>query len=304
MNKNKEGFGEFGYKLHERKAMEKGQFPTPLHIAELMALLPIQMEKGVIWNEKNEIQESSWEWYKDKLVHDPCVGTGNLFWPLKDKGAILIGNDIDLPSLETCKQRIPEAILTNCDVFRCVNPRLVIKDSKKKIVELDEKLQQLLVKEKPDSKEKKRIKDIPLEIEKRVKAIEESKLVKPWKYGLYCSEHTFYEPEETIKRLENKLRRDHEKFMEDVKKFQQEQIQEMRDKFNNGNPIYFNCDRCKTKVLDEEMGVCKCETEIKHYLCKKCTEQSWGTRKDGSLNIDELDISDLREAVEKRQNGK
>ncbi|CAI2172203.1 8022_t:CDS:2, partial [Funneliformis geosporum] len=71
---NKEQFGEFGYNLHKREAMKKGQFPTPLHICELMALLFVPKEQ-IKYNEKGEIDDSSFEWYKDRLVYEPCVGT-------------------------------------------------------------------------------------------------------------------------------------------------------------------------------------------------------------------------------------
>jgi len=283
MNKNKEHFGEFGYNLHKREAMRKGQFPTPLHIAELMAELVIP--KG--------------ESLEGKLVYEPCVGTGNLFWPMRDKGAILIGNDIDLPSLETCKQRIPEAILTNCDIWKCCNPRTTIKWTKKKMVELVEEQQQISLKEKLDRNDNKRLKLIPTELKELAEIIDKAKQIKPWKYGLYCSEHIFYEPEETIKRLEAKLTKDNREFMEKVKQFQQKAIKEKRDKENNGNPIYFDCHRCNKKVIDEEVGICKCQTKTKHLLCLDCQKQSWGTREDGRLDTRELDIDDLKEEIYK-----
>ncbi|CAI2172204.1 8023_t:CDS:1 [Funneliformis geosporum] len=140
-----------------------GQISTPSHIATFMAELIVGKDTDLT----------------DKTVLDPCVGTGNLLISLRGRGTILVGNDVDKEALETCKQRIPEAILTNCNIFLCVNPKLVIKDSEKKMVELHEEHRKLLSKEKLDKEETKRIKKISLEVEERIKLIEENKKVKP-----------------------------------------------------------------------------------------------------------------------------
>jgi ubiquinone/menaquinone biosynthesis C-methylase UbiE len=90
---------------------------------------------------------------KNKIILEPCVGTGNLLVPLIGKGAVLIGVDIDEEALKVCKERIPEAILTNCNTLLCYVPS---------------NNQNL-------------------------------------KYGRYCSQHIFNEPQETISRLERIL---------------------------------------------------------------------------------------------------
>jgi len=115
----------------------------------------------------------------DKIIGDPCVGTGNFFIPLIGRNAILIGNDIDKEALEICKQRVPEAILTNCNALTCFSPTSVIKRSFERIEELQKELSELTQKEKTDRKEKNRINKIPLEIEEAKKVIEKQKLRKP-----------------------------------------------------------------------------------------------------------------------------
>lgn len=88
-----------------KKLIPRGQFSTPLKIAQaLVKLASISMD------------------FKDKIIFEPCVGTGNLLIPFIGKGAILIGSDIDQEALEICKQRVPEAILTNCNTLFCYFP--------------------------------------------------------------------------------------------------------------------------------------------------------------------------------------
>ncbi|CAG8437985.1 8416_t:CDS:2 [Ambispora leptoticha] len=80
-----------------KKRIPPGQYSTPLKIAQCLAKLA---------SPKMD--------FKDKIIFEPCVGTG--------KGAILIGSDIDQEALEICRERIPEAILTNCNTLFCYVP--------------------------------------------------------------------------------------------------------------------------------------------------------------------------------------
>lgn len=88
---------------------------------------------------------------KDKIIFEPCVGTGNMLIPLIGKEAVLIGSDIDREALKICQAQVPEAILTNCNTLFCYIPN------------------------------------------------------KNLKYGLYCGEHIFSEPKESVSRLERVL---------------------------------------------------------------------------------------------------
>jgi len=88
-----------------KKWIPRGQFSTPLKITQHLAnLAAIQMD------------------LKDKIIFEPCVGTGNMLIPFIGKGAILIGSDIDKEALEICKENVPEAILTNCNTLLCYVP--------------------------------------------------------------------------------------------------------------------------------------------------------------------------------------
>jgi predicted RNA methylase len=146
-----------------RKRDKLGQISTPPHVATFMA----------------EIVSGKDEDLTDKTVLDPCVGTGNLLIPMRNRGAILIGIDIDREALEMCKERIPEAILTNCNSLLCFNPAKTLRMGKETIEELEKELSELNQKEKTDRKEKNRINKIPLEIERWKKNIEEANLKKP-----------------------------------------------------------------------------------------------------------------------------
>ena len=75
---------------HETKRYKKwsrsDQSSTPLKVAKNLARL-IETEMDL----------------QDKIVFEPCVGTGNLLVPLLGKGAILIGSDIDAEALSIHK---------------------------------------------------------------------------------------------------------------------------------------------------------------------------------------------------------
>jgi tRNA G10 N-methylase Trm11 len=88
-----------------KRRIPPGQISTPLKVAQALAKMT-SSEMDV----------------KDKIIFEPCVGTGNLLVPLIGKGAILIGSDIDQEALEICKERVREAILTNCNTLLCYVP--------------------------------------------------------------------------------------------------------------------------------------------------------------------------------------
>lgn len=89
----------------DKKWIPRGQCSTPLKVAQALAKMAFpEMD------------------FKDKIIFDPCVGTGNLLVPLIGKDAVLIGSEIDQEALEICKQRVPEAILTNCNTLLCYVP--------------------------------------------------------------------------------------------------------------------------------------------------------------------------------------
>jgi site-specific DNA-adenine methylase len=73
---------------------------------------------------------------KDQIIYEPFVGAGAMFLPLRNKGAVLIGSDIDIEALEICKQLVPEAILIYHDTLGCQNPARLIKRFQKEIEQI------------------------------------------------------------------------------------------------------------------------------------------------------------------------
>jgi site-specific DNA-adenine methylase len=108
---------------------------------------------------------------KDKIIYEPFVGAGAMFLPLKNKGAILIGSDVDLEALSICKQLVPEAILIHHDTLGCLEPNRNIKYFQKKIKAIQEKSQ----------KTKKQFAKNTEEIERLEKLIEKEKQRTPWR---------------------------------------------------------------------------------------------------------------------------
>ncbi|CAI2188039.1 18131_t:CDS:2, partial [Funneliformis geosporum] len=102
---------------------------------------------------------------KDKIIYEPFIGVGAMFLPLRNKGAVLIGSDIELEALEICKQLVPEAILIHHDSLGCLEPNQNIKHFQGKIEELR-------------NKPKLTAQDIA-EIERLEKKIEQEKLRTP-----------------------------------------------------------------------------------------------------------------------------
>ncbi|CAI2161368.1 10311_t:CDS:10 [Funneliformis geosporum] len=225
-----------------RKRDRLGQISTPPHIATFMSELIVGKDKDLT----------------DKTVLDPCVGTGNLLIPLRGRGAILVGNDVDKEALEMCKERVPEAILTNCNALMCYNPRQAIKTFQEKIVGLEKRKSELSSLEKLDKGESKELRDVP------------------------------NQPPETIKQLErvieNDKRKEREQFMSDLKKFRQAEIQKLRDLNNDGQPIYYACVWCKTQEIDEKIGQSK---DGSYPLCVSCWEGEWQGDFSG-LKVDDL----------------
>src|SRR5687767_14898184 len=76
---------------------------------------------------------------KDQIIYEPFVGAGAMFLPLRNKGAVLIGSDIDLEALSICKQLVPEAILIHHDTLGCLEPQQNIKHFQNRIKELQTK---------------------------------------------------------------------------------------------------------------------------------------------------------------------
>ncbi|CAI2194920.1 13951_t:CDS:2 [Funneliformis geosporum] len=113
---------KFTHELPNSSQREKfAQYSTPPHIAEFMVKLA------------NNCQEGD---FKDQIIYEPFVGAGAMFLPLRNKGAVLIGSDIDLEALEICKQLVPEAILIHHDTVGCLEPQSNIRHFQKKIEEI------------------------------------------------------------------------------------------------------------------------------------------------------------------------
>jgi hypothetical protein len=104
---------------------------------------------------------------KDQIIYEPFCGAGAMFLPLRNKGAVLIGSDVDLEALEICKQLVPEAILIHHDTLGCLEPNKSIQHFQKKITEIREK-----PKQKPSDND---------EIARLERNIEKQKQRTPWR---------------------------------------------------------------------------------------------------------------------------
>jgi tRNA G10 N-methylase Trm11 len=103
------------------------QYSTPPHIAEFMSKLLTDCGKLDL---------------KDEIIYEPFVGAGAIFLPLRNKGAVLIGSDIDLEALNICKQLVPEAILIHHNSVGCLEPKENIRNYQQKIKQIKEKARQ------------------------------------------------------------------------------------------------------------------------------------------------------------------
>jgi site-specific DNA-adenine methylase len=121
------------------------QYSTPSHIAEHCAKLLTNCGQIDL---------------KDQIVYEPFVGAGAMLLPLKNKGTVLIGSDIDLEALEICKKLVPEAILIHHDSLGCLEPQGNIRNYQEKIKEIRER-------KRPITKDKEEIERLERLIEKQ-----------------------------------------------------------------------------------------------------------------------------------------
>lgn len=222
-----EWVGKFAHELPDESSRKKfAQYSTPSHIAEFCSRL---------LTDCGELD------LKDQIVYEPFVGAGAMFLPLRNKGAVLIGSDIDLEALEICKKLVPEAILIHHNSLSCLKPKQNIEHFEKKIEEL---------RNKPKSNAKNDAKIVRLE-----ERIEEEKKRTPWRWDYYCVEHLYHEPRETFLNLTRILRN--------------REIKAMREKHNGGKEMYFTCSYCEEKEVDYQIG----EDEVGNVICRNCYQK-------------------------------
>src|SRR5688572_25147413 len=117
--------GKFAHELPNQSQREKfAQYSTPPHIAEFCSKLLTDCGEFDL---------------KDQIIYEPFCGAGAVFLPLRNKGAVLVGSDIDEEALSICKQLVPEAILVHHDSIGCLEPQKNIKHFQNRITELGTK---------------------------------------------------------------------------------------------------------------------------------------------------------------------
>jgi len=224
--------GKFNHEIPNQNQREKfAQYSTPPHITKFMHGLLNDFGKSEV---------------KDQIIYEPFVGAGAMFLPLRNKGAVLVGSDIDLDALEICKQLVPEAILIHHNSIGCLEPKQNIQYYQNKIKEISEK----------SKSNKKQAEKDNQKITQLEQLIEKEKQRTPWRWGLYCVEHLYHEPKETFLNL-TRILRDRE-------------IKQMREKYNQGKEMYFDCFACSQKVVDYQI----CENKQEQIICQNCYSSS------------------------------